>query len=129
MHELALTQSIVETVAEHAQGRRVRRVTLEIGRLAGVEMDSLRFCFELATEGTALEGAALDIREIEGRVLCKACGREFVQDALYTPCPCGGTRGRAACRRRAARQGIRAGVSVGVHGWMEQIGGRHEQRR
>ena len=80
MHELALTQSIVESVAEHAQGRRVRRVTLEIGRLAGVELDPLRFCFDLATEGTTLEGATLDIREIAGRARCTSCGREFVQE-------------------------------------------------
>ena len=92
MHELGLTQSIVEIVAEQANGRKVRRVTLEIGRFAGVTIDSVRFTFDLAAEGTVLEGALLEIREIEGRALCTDCGQQFVQDTFYTPCPCGGRR-------------------------------------
>lgn len=89
MHELGLTQSIVEIVAEHANGRKVRRVLLEVGRFSGVAIESIRFCFDLAAEGTALEGALLEIREIEGHACCAGCGRQFVQDTLYTPCPCG----------------------------------------
>ena len=50
MHELALTQSIVEMVAKHAQGSTVR-VTLEVGKLTCVMPDALRFCFDLAREG------------------------------------------------------------------------------
>jgi len=90
MHELGLTQNIVEIVAEHANGRRVKRVTVEIGRFAGVTIDSVRFCFDLAAQGTVLEGALLEINDIEGRARCGTCGREFVQDALYTRCSCGG---------------------------------------
>lgn len=89
MHELSITQSIVETIAEHANGQKVRRVTLEIGHCAGVMTDAIRFCFELATEGTPLAGATLEIREIESRALCAACGQEFIQETLYMPCPCG----------------------------------------
>ncbi len=89
MHELGLTQSIVEIVAEHANGRKVKRVTLDVGKFAGVMSDSVRFCFDLAAEGTVLEGATLEIREIDGRALCAACGTEFVQETLYMPCPCG----------------------------------------
>src|SRR6478735_3894405 len=74
MHELALTQSIVEMVAEHAQGRTVKRVTLEVGKLTCVMPDALRFCFDLVAAGTALDGAKLDIREIEGRARCATWG-------------------------------------------------------
>ena len=89
MHELVLTQSIVEMVAKHAQGRTVKRVTLEVGKLTCVMPDALRFCFDLVAAGTALDGAKLDIREIEGRARCAACGEEFTQHTLYTGCPCG----------------------------------------
>jgi hydrogenase nickel incorporation protein HypA/HybF len=89
VHELSITQSIVELVSDHAAGQKVKRVTLEVGKFAGVMRDAVQFCFDLAAQGTVLEGASLEINEIEGRSLCVECGREFVQEALYTPCPCG----------------------------------------
>ena len=89
MHELTLTQSIIETVAAHAQGRRVRRVTLEVGGLTCVMPSALQFCFEVATLGTALEGANLDIIQVEARARCRVCGDTFVQHELGESCPCG----------------------------------------
>ena len=89
MHELTLTQNIVETVAAHAQGRRVRRVTLEVGVLTCVMPGALQFCFEVATLGTALEGASLDVIQIEARARCRACGDTFVQDQFGESCHCG----------------------------------------
>jgi hydrogenase nickel incorporation protein HypA/HybF len=59
MHELSLTRSIVAIVAEHAAGRRVRRVRLAVGPEACVERHALEFCFGFATAGTSLEGAEL----------------------------------------------------------------------
>src|SRR6478672_3564090 len=85
MHELVLTQSIVDLVGNHASGQKEQRVTLEIGKCSGVMTDALRFCFDIAAQGTALEGAALEIREIEVRALCAVCGKEFVQKTLYMP--------------------------------------------
>ncbi len=89
MHELALTESIVTRVSEHAGGGRVRRVTLEVGRLTCVSPDAMRFCFDVVAEGTALEGAMLEIVEIEARARCRACGAEFPRTTLWEPCPCG----------------------------------------
>ncbi len=89
MHELALTQSIVEMVAEHSEGRRVRRVVVEIGKLACVTPYALQFCFDLVAEGTPLEGSMLEIREIEGRARCRSCGSEFSQETLWSACQCG----------------------------------------
>ncbi len=89
MHELGITQNIVIIVAEHAQGRPVKRVVLEVGTLAGVMPDSIRFCFDVVAAGTALEGAVLEIREIDARARCKTCGAEFIQVTLLSPCDCG----------------------------------------
>ena len=110
MHELALTQSIVEMVAEHAQGRTVKRVTLEVGKLTCVMPDALRFCFDLVAAGTALDGAMLDIREIEGRARCAACGEEFVQHTLYTGVSVRRSRFCTHLGRGTAHQGVRAGI-------------------
>jgi hydrogenase nickel incorporation protein HypA/HybF len=89
MHELGIARNIVAIVSDAAQGRKVRRVTLEVGALSGVMTDAIAFCFPIAAEGTVLEGAALDIREIEGRARCAACGTEFEMPTLYAACPCG----------------------------------------
>jgi hydrogenase nickel incorporation protein HypA/HybF len=89
MHELGIARNIVAIVRDAAKGRKVRRVTLEVGRLSGVMTDAIAFCFPIAAEGTVLEGAALDISEIEGRARCAVCGTEFEMPTLYAACPCG----------------------------------------
>jgi hydrogenase nickel incorporation protein HypA/HybF len=90
VHELSITRNMVAIVAEHAAGQRVRRVRLEVGRLSAVMPDALRFCFDICAQGTAAEGAELEIIEIAGRARCRACGDELELDDLVGCCPaCG----------------------------------------
>ena len=89
MHELAIAEGVVDTVTQRLPGARITRVHLEIGALSGVVPDSIRFCFDLATEGTPLEGAALEITEPPARCLCRSCGTEFRPDPPIVLCPCG----------------------------------------
>ncbi len=89
MHEMGLTQSIVAIVAEQARGRKVKRVTLEIGRLAAVMPDAIRFCFDVVAQGSALDGAVLDIIEIPGRAHCLDCGSEVMLVDIVGRCGCG----------------------------------------
>lgn len=89
MHELGISRNIVAIVAEAAGERKVRRVTVEIGKLSGVFADAVAFCFEAAAHGTVVEGAALDILEIEGRARCMSCDAEFNLPSWGTPCACG----------------------------------------
>jgi hydrogenase nickel incorporation protein HypA/HybF len=90
MHELAITESIVEAVAERAGAAKVTRVVIEIGKLSGVVPDSVRFCFDVCAESTALAGATLEIREINGFARCRDCGSEFTVDGFVAECECGG---------------------------------------
>ena len=91
MHEMSITQSIVEICEEHARGRRVRSVVLEIGELSGVVPDAVEFCFAACTKETPLDGAVLTIDHIPGRAFCTACQVEVPVHAYYDPCPaCGG---------------------------------------
>ncbi len=89
MHELAITESVVHAVTERLPDARITCVRLEIGALSGVVPDSVRFCFDLVTEGTNLEGASLEITEVAGRCHCRVCGVDFEPDGPTTLCPCG----------------------------------------
>ncbi|GAA1697695.1 hydrogenase maturation nickel metallochaperone HypA/HybF [Fodinicola feengrottensis] len=89
MHELSITQSIVEAVTDKTGDRQVRRVELEVGKLAGVVADSVLFCFELVTEGTTLAGARLDIVEKAGRGTCRGCRADLELTTLIVLCDCG----------------------------------------
>lgn len=91
MHELAIAEEIVAIVADRTRGAQVRRIVLEVGRLCAVVPDAMRFCFDLATEGTVAEGACLDIVEVPGRGRCRACGADVVLESPFGRCGCGGT--------------------------------------
>jgi len=90
MHELSITQSVVEAVADRVGERRVTVVRLSIGRLSGVVVDSVRFCFDLVAEGTVIEGAVLEVDEPTGHCRCRDCAAEFDVDDPIVLCPrCG----------------------------------------
>jgi hydrogenase nickel incorporation protein HypA/HybF len=89
MHEMALTQGVVETVCEHAAGRRVHSVQLEVGALCAIVPDAMTFCFELAAQGTAADGARLDIDVHPGAAHCRSCDAHFELSDLILLCPCG----------------------------------------
>ena len=90
MHELALMESVVEAVCERLPEQRVTAVRLEVGRLTAVVPEALRFCFDVCTRGTPLEGAALEIIDVAGRGRCRSCGHELCLESLFALCPCGG---------------------------------------
>lgn len=89
MHELGVTQEIVAIVSERANGARVRRVVVEIGKLAAILPDAVRFCFDLCSADTPAEGATLEIIETPGRARCRSCGAEVLLDRPFGRCECG----------------------------------------
>ncbi|MBA4188365.1 MAG: hydrogenase maturation nickel metallochaperone HypA [Planctomycetaceae bacterium] len=91
MHELGITQEIVALAESRAGGRRVRGVVVEIGKLTAVLPDAVRFCFDLCTKGTLVEGAVLTIVETLGSARCLACGSVLQLDQPFGQCPCGCT--------------------------------------
>jgi len=88
VHELAIAESVVSSVMERVSGP-VTVVRLRVGRLAGVVPDALTFCFDLASAGTPLEGAVLEIEEQQGRASCRTCGEEFLMADAFLLCSCG----------------------------------------
>ena len=90
MHELALSQSIIDLVVEAARREGLRRVSgvlVEIGAAAGVEAEALRFCFGVAAEETIAEGATLTIAPVALRARCRGCAGEFAPSSLFAACP------------------------------------------
>lgn len=93
MHELSLAGGIlrvVEDAAAREPFRRVRRLMLEAGALAGVELRALRFALEALAPGSVLDGALIEIEQTPGTAWCMPCGRSIEIAARTEPCPhCG----------------------------------------
>jgi hydrogenase nickel incorporation protein HypA/HybF len=106
MHELSIAHSLVEIAEEAAAKAGVARVTvvhLRLGVIAGVVRDALLFGFDVASAGTRLEGARLEIEEVPLQVYCETCATVVaLPDVRCFRCPqCG-----AACRRIVTGQEI-----------------------
>ncbi len=90
MHEMSIALGIVNIAnkaCEEAQAARIDSITLEIGKLAGVQLESLYFVWPAAVEGTVLAGAERIIEEREGQALCLECDREFALQHHFDACP------------------------------------------
>jgi hydrogenase nickel incorporation protein HypA/HybF len=91
MHELSIAGAIVRIACDHAAGRRVVKVEVKVGHLRQVVPASLAFAFALVAEGTAAEGAELEMEEVPAAGRCRACGAETELDGF--PLACGRCRG------------------------------------
>ncbi len=96
MHDLSLVLhllDLVEKEARHQDFQRVIALDVEIGELAAVDVEAFRHGYQVASLGTAAEGAELRLACTPGRARCQACGLEFALPAPGHPCPdCGGER-------------------------------------
>jgi hydrogenase nickel incorporation protein HypA/HybF len=98
MHEMTLMGEVREIVVQAAKAHqftRVKTVVLEIGRLSGVQVEAMRFCFDVVMEGTPAAEAKLEIEELPGVAWCDRCAREVEITSRVEPCPhCHGMPGR-----------------------------------
>jgi hydrogenase nickel incorporation protein HypA/HybF len=79
MHELSVAQALVELVAGEVAregAARVVSVHIRVGALSGVEPAALRFAYDAATAGTALEGSTLQVEGVAVAVWCERCRAE-----------------------------------------------------
>ena len=75
MHELSLCRAIADAVTQHADGRTVERVRIQVGHFRQVVPDTLVYCWDIHTDGTDLAGSELEIVEIPAVIAC-ACGKQ-----------------------------------------------------
>jgi hydrogenase nickel incorporation protein HypA/HybF len=76
MHELSIAVSLVEAAEEEVAkyGRsKVDAVHLRLGPLSGVQKEALLFSYDIATEGTSLQGSRLLIEDSPVVVFCDVC--------------------------------------------------------
>lgn len=96
MHEMALTESIVDILQEEARRSafsRVKLVRVEIGALGHVDPGALAFCFDAVSRGTIADGAKLDILTRPGEGWCFDCERTTPLTERFGDCAhCGGRR-------------------------------------
>jgi len=95
MHEMSIAQSLITIIEEEMEkhgATSLKSVRLHIGQMSAIVPDALSFCFQIITEGTALEGARLDMEMIPLRGSCRECGEEFeVRDYAFVCPACAGT--------------------------------------
>ncbi len=80
MHELGVTQAILQVVLEHTEqagGGQVKRIELVVSDLAGLVGESLQFYFDILSRDTPAAGAELVFRREPARFRCQACGHEY----------------------------------------------------
>jgi hydrogenase nickel incorporation protein HypA/HybF len=77
MHELSLTQNLLEIALENAQSRKIVKVNLLIGPFSEEREENIRFYWRDLSKGTLGEGARLHFQHPPPAVKCLACGGTF----------------------------------------------------
>jgi hydrogenase nickel incorporation protein HypA/HybF len=104
MHELAVTQSILEIALRHAEkagAQRILAINLVIGELTGFVDDSIQFYFDFMSKDTPAQDARLTFERIAPRARCQECSIEYAppNSRLWT-CPgCGALGGEVIAGR------------------------------
>lgn len=100
MHELSVTQSLLEIALRHAEragAHRILQLNLVIGELSSIVDDSLQFYWDIISRGTIAEGARLRFERTPGILQCLGCGHAFPLNGRDYTCPvCGEERVVAA---------------------------------
>jgi hydrogenase nickel incorporation protein HypA/HybF len=93
MHEMSLAESVLQIIEDTAHRERfskVKAVWLEIGALAGVEPEAMRFCFDAVVRESLADGARLEIVSAPGAAWCMPCSRVVAIATRGDACPmCG----------------------------------------
>jgi hydrogenase nickel incorporation protein HypA/HybF len=89
MHEMSLCEGVLRILEEQARDQafsRVKTVWLEIGDLASVEKEAMRFSFDVVMKGSLADGARLEIIEIPGQAWCMQCMKPVAIKHLFDAC-------------------------------------------
>lgn len=93
MHELSVTQHVLDTVLQHAQQHDatcIHDIRLVVGQLASIVDDCVQFYWDIISEGTIAQGATLHFERIPARMVCESCHHPYLLDDSALACPrCG----------------------------------------
>jgi len=88
LHEFSAARWIVETAIKEASklgAKEVREVHVVIGDLSLLNVEQVRFWFDVLKEDSMLKGARLVVERREGRVRCPHCGYEGPMEVVDDP--------------------------------------------
>lgn len=80
MHELAITQNIIDIVLSEAKAAgagKITKINLVIGELSGVVAECVQFYFDFLKEGNMAQEATIDFRLVPAEVRCRDCQTSF----------------------------------------------------
>jgi hydrogenase nickel incorporation protein HypA/HybF len=93
MHELAITENILEIALTHAKkanAKNISAIYLVIGQFSSVLDESVQFYWDMISKDTIAQGAKLEFKRIPAVMSCKDCGEQFSPNAIEFECPkCG----------------------------------------
>lgn len=95
MHEFSLMSQIFEIINQTVEAndiKQVKKVNLQVGKMANVVPDTLSFCFEILSQGTKCQGAELVMESVPLTVICRVCNETFVGEGFPLICPTCGSR-------------------------------------
>jgi hydrogenase nickel incorporation protein HypA/HybF len=90
MHELAVTESILDIAQTHAvqaQATKVTQINLVIGELSSIVDDSVQFYWDIISHDTICTGAKLNFQRVPARLACLNCGHEYMLENGLRECP------------------------------------------
>ncbi len=90
MHELSVTESMLDIALRHAQQAGARRVTnlyLVIGQLASIIDDSVQFYWGIISKDTLAEGATLHFKRVPVELKCLKCNQTYRPQNREFSCP------------------------------------------
>ena len=90
MHELSVTESLLqlaERYAAEADAARVTDLYLVIGRLSSIVDDSVQFYWDIISQDTICAGAALHFERVPATILCRNCNEQYTLEGELIPCP------------------------------------------
>lgn len=92
MHELAITQGILQIALERAgEAKRITDLYLVIGQLSSVVDDSVQFYWDIVSSGTIAESSSLHFQRIPATMECQDCQHRYTLGGDQLACPiCGG---------------------------------------
>ena len=87
MHELSVTQGILDIALKNAGARKIKRINLAIGQFSSIVDDSIQFYWDFISKETAAEGSVLHFERIPGEMTCQTCGHVFRPGDERFDCP------------------------------------------
>ena len=90
MHELAVTESILEIAVRHAEKQKAKRITdlyIVMGEWSSTVDDSIQFYWDMISDGTIAKGATLHFTRKPVVIMCLDCGTTYNPNSRELLCP------------------------------------------